>query len=188
MSGQDKIHLFRYHLARGFVTRGDRVLDLGCGQGYGTNMLSLIAKEVTGVDIDKEQIDHNKEHGVWKMNQEFVHADLEKWDIPEAEVAVQFENLEHLYDPANFVKKLKKKIKKFIIVSVPFGCEKLVEKDGDIQADLDSTHHFVFDTPQDLDKLYLDDNWLQFFSFNLGVTYISIYFNKDATFPNKTVH
>lgn len=46
-------HLARYRFASPFTT-GKRILDLGCGAGYGTAYLkSHGAKEVVGVDIDR---------------------------------------------------------------------------------------------------------------------------------------
>lgn len=178
MDGQTKLHRFRYHFGRGYVVPGDRVLDLGCGQGYGTEMIAEVAGKVIGIDIDEIQILANQNRG-GRENIEYIHGDLENIELPKADVSVQFENLEHLYDPPTFAKKLKSKIKKFIIVSVPFGCEKLIEVDGDVQADLDSTHHYTFDRPDDVDKLFIYNDWDKYYSLIQGVTYIAVYYNKN---------
>jgi glycosyltransferase involved in cell wall biosynthesis/2-polyprenyl-3-methyl-5-hydroxy-6-metoxy-1,4-benzoquinol methylase len=45
-------HIPRYTLAAGF-THGKRVLDFGCGTGYGAAMLATAAESVLGVDIDE---------------------------------------------------------------------------------------------------------------------------------------
>jgi glycosyltransferase involved in cell wall biosynthesis/2-polyprenyl-3-methyl-5-hydroxy-6-metoxy-1,4-benzoquinol methylase len=45
-------HIPRYALAAGF-TDGRRVLDFGCGTGYGSAMLATAAESVVGVDIDE---------------------------------------------------------------------------------------------------------------------------------------
>ena len=37
-----------------YVKDGDRVLDVGMGIGYGMNLLSIKAKEVYAVDVDKK--------------------------------------------------------------------------------------------------------------------------------------
>ncbi|MCK9370342.1 class I SAM-dependent methyltransferase [Candidatus Dojkabacteria bacterium] len=177
LDGQQKLHLFRYFLGRGFITPQDIVLDLGCGSGYGTEIIADVAKSVIGIDIDEPEVLGALKNK--KDNVEYYVKNLEEWNIPKADVSVQFENLEHLYNPERFAKKLKESIKKFIILSVPMGCEKLIDVNGDIQADLDSTHHAVFDNPFEVDRLFVDDNWRQFFSFKLGVTYISIYYNSD---------
>lgn len=173
--GRTRLHRFRYHLAKGFVDVGDIVLDLGCGQGYGTEILSEVALKVIGIDVDKDNVLSSVQNHPGD-NIEYLLKDLEKWNIPKCDVAVQFENLEHLYNPKKFIDKLKKKVKKFIVISVPFGAEKLIEVDGDIRADLDSTHHAVFDTPQQVKDLFIDKNWQEYFSFNSGVTFIGVFY------------
>jgi glycosyltransferase involved in cell wall biosynthesis/2-polyprenyl-3-methyl-5-hydroxy-6-metoxy-1,4-benzoquinol methylase len=45
-------HVPRYTLAAGF-THGKRVLDFGCGTGYGSALLAAAAESVLGVDIDE---------------------------------------------------------------------------------------------------------------------------------------
>lgn len=148
---------------------------MGCGQGYGTEILSEVALKVTGIDIDESNIlcaikNHRGD------NIEYIMKNLEQWNIPHCDVSVQFENLEHLYNPKAFVDKLKARVKKFIILSVPVGAEKLVEIDGDVQADKDSTHHFVFDTQDDVKKLFIDEEWKEYLSFMYGITYIAVFY------------
>jgi len=177
MDGQIKLHRFRYHLGKGFISVGDNVLDLGCGQAYGTLILADTALKVIGIDIDKDQILWNKEY-MTGDNVDYVHANLETFNLPEFDVAVSFEVIEHLYKPFDFIQRLKKKVKKFIVVSVPIG-ETLVTVNGDVQASGDSTHHSSFPTPEYLDDMFIDGNWEQFFAFRSGVTYVSIYYNKE---------
>src|SRR5512139_3486774 len=50
-------HLHRYRFAKEFV-KGKKVLDLACGEGYGSLMLSEEAGDVTGIDIDETTIRH----------------------------------------------------------------------------------------------------------------------------------
>ena len=52
-------HLHRYYLANSFVN-GKTILDLGCGEGYGCFLFSKTAKNVVGVDIDIDTINHAK--------------------------------------------------------------------------------------------------------------------------------
>lgn len=174
MDGRTRFHRFRYHLARGFISSSDIVLDLGCGTGYGTDILSGAANKVTGVDFEQSNINcciekHQND------NVEFVLANLEKWTIPKCDVAVSFENLEHLYNPKEFAVRLKKKVRKFIIVSVPLG-QKIVMVDGDPQEVGDKTHHSAFATPEKLKELFLDDRWKEYWSFRDGVTFIAVFY------------
>ena len=53
------IHLNRYLVVRG-LCRGRRVLDIACGEGYGSFLMTDVwgASSVAGVDISHEAIDN----------------------------------------------------------------------------------------------------------------------------------
>ena len=50
-------HMARYAFAMR-LARGNRVLDAGCGAGYGSAELARIAKSVTGVDVACEAVEY----------------------------------------------------------------------------------------------------------------------------------
>src|SRR5215471_657256 len=50
-------HVHRYGFAARFA-KGKRVLDLGSGEGYGSNIMAAHASYVLGVDIDPACIQH----------------------------------------------------------------------------------------------------------------------------------
>jgi len=88
-------HLHRYLLAKQ-LTAGKRVLDIACGEGYGTALLSESAASVVGVDISAEAVAH--------AQQKYQAGNLEYRagtcsDIPLADqsvdVVVSFETIEH---------------------------------------------------------------------------------------------
>jgi O-antigen biosynthesis protein len=54
-------HYHRYALAAPFAT-GARVLDLACGEGFGPALLAAGAREVVGVDIDPQTVQHAAAH------------------------------------------------------------------------------------------------------------------------------
>ncbi|MGH3936641.1 MAG: glycosyltransferase [Pseudonocardiaceae bacterium] len=54
-------HYHRYALAARF-TAGARVLDLACGEGFGPALLATGAREVVGVDIDPQTVEHAAAH------------------------------------------------------------------------------------------------------------------------------
>ena len=55
------IHKVTYDYSKKYIT-GKKVLDYGCGSGYGTALISSSCLEVTGVDVSAEAITYAKAH------------------------------------------------------------------------------------------------------------------------------
>jgi ubiquinone/menaquinone biosynthesis C-methylase UbiE len=91
-------HVARYWFAARFV-RGRRVLDLGCGSGYGADVLSREAREVLGIDIADDAIDYARRH-YQGANVRFEHASCLEIPAPDGsfDLIVAFEIIEHLSD------------------------------------------------------------------------------------------
>ncbi|MFL5817348.1 MAG: methyltransferase domain-containing protein [Conexibacter sp.] len=88
-------HTSRYSYALGLVG-GKQVLDLGCGTGYGSEMLSWSAASVRGFDLWEPGAD---EHPRWPGVKQLDYGhDLCKHPLPPADLAVMFEVIEHLPD------------------------------------------------------------------------------------------
>lgn len=88
-------HLHRYALASELAV-GKRVLDIACGEGYGSALLAQTARSVCGVDISPHAIAHAK-HKYAHPKVEFVVGSCA--DIPFGEgmidLVVSFETIEH---------------------------------------------------------------------------------------------
>jgi SAM-dependent methyltransferase len=102
-------HVHRYRLAAR-ICSGLRVIDLACGSGYGSAILSETAVAVVGIDNDAETVDMaqatvGREHQVGFETAdalEFLRRDLRRdWDA-----IVCFEGLEHLPRPADAIREL----------------------------------------------------------------------------------
>src|SRR5437763_4277161 len=88
-------HLHRYLLARD-VCRGKDVLDIACGEGYGSALLAQVARHVIGVDIDCPSIAHAAVEYA-RANLHYVAGDATRVPLAAAsfDVVVSFETLEH---------------------------------------------------------------------------------------------
>jgi ubiquinone/menaquinone biosynthesis C-methylase UbiE len=101
-------HLHRYLLASEIVT-GKIVLDIACGEGYGSAMLATRANKVTGVDISSETIKHARER--YKIeNLDFIVGSCIDIPLPDASVdlVVSFETIEHLEQHDQMMKEIKR--------------------------------------------------------------------------------
>lgn len=88
-------HLHRYAIALEYC-KGKDVLDIASGEGYGTNLISKIAKSVVGVDVSEEAISHAKNKYIGE-NISFKLGSADKIPLADnsLDIVVSFETLEH---------------------------------------------------------------------------------------------
>lgn len=89
-------HIARYAWAVGFVD-GRLVVDVASGTGYGAFFLSMAAREVIGVEIDAAAVAFARQQ-FNAPNLTFEQGDMTV-ALPDGEVYVAFECLEHVNDP-----------------------------------------------------------------------------------------
>jgi 2-polyprenyl-3-methyl-5-hydroxy-6-metoxy-1,4-benzoquinol methylase len=94
---------YRRHLAVyewiGARVAGLRVIDLACGEGYGTEVLARSAASVTGVDANPEAHEHARLKYV-RENLDFQRGLVETFGHPGSADAVVFlQTIEHVHDP-----------------------------------------------------------------------------------------
>lgn len=114
-------HQARYRWALPAV-RGRRVLDAGCGVGYGTALMTESgAAQAIGVDISRDAI--RQAHDQFGHRGGFVVADLA--ELPFADdffdVVICFEAIEHVEDPERVLDELRRVLDDdgFILLSTP---------------------------------------------------------------------
>jgi len=117
------LHLERYEFAATHAHVG-RVLDIACGVGYGTSLLSKRCKSVdtfVGVDQSPKAIAYAKEHyGNERIS--FIEDDAMTFvDTKGFDMIVSLETIEHLPNPSDFIDHLVKLLRPgaILIASVP---------------------------------------------------------------------
>jgi len=114
-------HLHRYAFASTFVA-GKDVLDIASGEGYGSNILSKVAKSVLGVDVDEASVAHaNRKYGSSSLK--FLAGDACSVPMEDQSVdaVVSFETIEHVEDQDTMIKEFKRVLRPggLVIISSP---------------------------------------------------------------------
>lgn len=104
-------HLCAYRFAKYFVFN-KRVLDIGSGEGYGSNYLAEFAKEVVGIDYDKTIIDYSK-NKYKRDNLLFRPVDINDLGTlnDEFEAVCAFQVIEHIVNAKEFLNNVRKLLK-----------------------------------------------------------------------------
>ena len=81
---------------------GRDVLEAGCGEGYGADLIAGVARRVVAVDYDEYAVAHVRSR---YPRVEALQANLADLPLPDAsvDVVVNFQVIEHLWDQAQFV-------------------------------------------------------------------------------------
>lgn len=135
-------HIRRYQFATTFV-RANRVLDIACGEGYGSAaLLHAGAASLVGVDISEAAVNHARaKYGIDARlgSAELIPAPDKSFDL-----VVSFETIEHVPHPERFVKEVRrvltpgglflvstpnKEIKSPADLQNPFHCSEMTRKD-----------------------------------------------------------
>ncbi len=98
-SGQIKLeHMQRYALCRE-LARGQRVLDIACGEGYGAALLAASAAHTVGIDISPGVIAHARtRYRIPKLSFAVGACEAMPLAAHSVDVIVSFETIEHLSD------------------------------------------------------------------------------------------
>ena len=107
--GQTAIeHWHRYLLARELVRDRD-VLDVACGEGYGSALLAQTARSVVGVDFSATAVAHARASYV-QPNLRCLEGNALSipLDAAAVDVVVSFETLEHFRDHDRFLQEVKR--------------------------------------------------------------------------------
>jgi ubiquinone/menaquinone biosynthesis C-methylase UbiE len=112
------MHVATYKYCIGYVAE-KKVLDYGCGSGYGTALISESCVQITGVDISPEAIAYAQSHyqGPHLSYLQIERAEVAPLPFPDSsfDVVLSFQVIEHVQDVSVYLKEFER-------VLVPGGC------------------------------------------------------------------
>ncbi len=114
-------HFKRYEFTQKYI-KNKVVLDLGCGEGYGSFYLSKYAKKVIAIDLDQKVIEfaHSKYQ---RKNLKYLAAEATAIPFPSNhfDVIISLEVIEHVKNYFNYLAEIKRVLKKegVLIISTP---------------------------------------------------------------------
>lgn len=124
--------LARYEFALSEIKKGSKVLDVGCGTGYGSFLLSKKFK-VFAIDISKEAIDYARRHYPFSVSFIISDATLLPFGDLEFDAICSFEVIEHIKDD--------KKMLSEVIRVLKSGGKFIMSTPRKLNADLRSPYH-----------------------------------------------
>jgi SAM-dependent methyltransferase len=105
-------HLFAYTSVKEYLSENSAVVEIGCGEGYGTNYLSPYVKYIIGLDVD-ENIIHYASEKYGSENCFFTLYDGSK--IPDDDhtydVVISFQVIEHVQDDTGYLAEIHRILK-----------------------------------------------------------------------------
>lgn len=142
-------HLHRYAWCRE-LAHGKAVLDIACGEGYGSVMLAEVAASVVGVDISQETIAHSRKTYGHVDHLQFQLGDAAAIPLPDQSVdmVVSFETIEHHDRHVEMISEIRRVLR-------PDGVLVLSSPNRPVYSDM-AGHHNEFHV-KELDFRELDD-------------------------------
>ena len=113
--------LFHYQVALNHINRADKVLDIACGEGFGTKLIANKALFAVGSDLDNVVIKFAREKN-FEKNIIYVVSDATRTPFPDMafDSILSMETIEHV-NPFRFLKEMSRILKNdgTIIISTP---------------------------------------------------------------------
>lgn len=121
---QGKIRLEHYHRYATVLdaVAGKKVLDLACGEGYGSNLMAERAHSVVGVDVSSESVQHAADT-YQKANLKFCQGNAAALCFSDAsfDVVISFETIEHLAEQTKMIQEIRRVLRSdgILVMSSP---------------------------------------------------------------------
>jgi len=117
-----------------YLNKGDTVLDVGFGLGYGLIILSIHASEVTGIDVDKKCVKYCQDSLIGRNPKIICLKQYDGHEIPfcdnNFDLVTCIDVLEHVELYETFLAELMRVSKKGVFISTPKRRPENTNKDG----------------------------------------------------------
>ncbi len=106
-------HVFAYSQVTGrYIDKGDRLLEIGCGEGYGSALMAGKAGSVTAIDSGADAVAHAAEkYKAGNLEFKAYAGEVLPFQDGEFDKVVSFQVIEHVKDPSAFVKETARVLK-----------------------------------------------------------------------------
>lgn len=163
------IHLNRYLTAKQYVN-GKRVLDIACGEGYGSKLMKTWgADSVVGVDISEEalKVANNQFSGDGVVFLKHTAEEL-PFENNSFDVVVSFETVEHLDYPEKLLQEIARVVKFNGVVLISCPNDPYYSKNDPAFSNPFHKHAFSFFDFKEMSERYLGKDASWYFGFGLS--------------------
>lgn len=119
------MHIASYEFALKYAV-GKKVLDYGCGSGYGSLLLAKKAQSVIAVDISLDAVEYAKENFA---SENLTFKEVKDLDSKKFDMITSFQVIEHVFNDKEYMKKLKSLLNPggILLLSTPDKTNRLFE-------------------------------------------------------------
>jgi SAM-dependent methyltransferase len=105
----DAMHRFAYAMVEEYAKPTDRLLEIGFGEGYGSEIVEPWVREYVGVEVEPEAVTHAAEK-YQRPGASFVHYDgmTLPFDSASFDLLISFQVIEHVRDPKAFLREARR--------------------------------------------------------------------------------
>lgn len=104
--------LFAYEFAKDKISESSSVLEMGCGAGYGANLLSQHVKEIIGLDVDQDMIAYAlKKYGSENCFFKLYDGIKIPYQDNTFDAVVSLQVIEHIQDDSNYISEIHRVLK-----------------------------------------------------------------------------
>jgi ubiquinone/menaquinone biosynthesis C-methylase UbiE len=105
-------HLFAYEAVKKFIPEKSSVMEVGCGEGYGTNYLSHNVQHIVGLDVNEDVIQHaSRKYRSARCSFKFYDGVNIPYNDSTFDVVVSFQVIEHVQDDKSFLTEIRRVLK-----------------------------------------------------------------------------